>query len=238
MTAAGRRRNRLLSWLAKLGWGVVLVSVSAVLVLRWYPPPTSAFMLRAQWSSADESPHDRYRWTDWEHISPHVMLAVIAAEDQKFLKHWGIDFEQMRIALQENRRRRLPRGASTITQQVAKNLFLWPGRSYLRKGMEAYFALLIELLWSKRRILEVYVNIAEFAPGTFGAAAASRTFFAKPPGQIHADEAALLAAVLPNPRRLELGRPSAYVRQRAGWIRGQMERLGGVGLLDDPRFGA
>ncbi len=238
MIAKRRHRNRFLSLLMRLAGVALLLSVSAVLALRWYPPPTTAFMIRAQFLVADGLPQDHYRWADWEQISPYLKLAVIAAEDQKFLHHWGIDLEQTRNALRENKHRRRPRGASTITQQVAKNLFLWPGRSYLRKGLEAYFALLIELLWSKRRILEVYVNVAEFAPGTYGAEAASNKYFAKPAREIDAEEAALLAAVLPNPRQLTLERPSPYVRGRARWIRTHMDRLGGIRLLDDPGFRA
>lgn len=161
-----------------------------------------------------------------------MALAVIAAEDQKFPQHWGFDWQQIKSAVKENKRRTHVRGASTITQQVAKNLFLWPGRSYVRKGLEAYFTVVLELLWSKQRILEVYLNIAEFSPGVFGVAAASARYFAKSAAGLNAHDAALLAAVLPNPRRLMLSRPSSYLHSRARWIRNQMDQLGGVNYLN------
>jgi monofunctional biosynthetic peptidoglycan transglycosylase len=168
----------------------------------------------------------RYRWVGRESISPHMRLAVVAAEDQKFPHHWGFDFESIADAVQEKGARGRLRGASTITQQVARNLFLWPGRSYVRKGLEAYFTVLLEALWSKQRILEVYLNIAEFADGTYGVYTASQTFFGKRSSALDRQDAALLAAVLPNPARLHVRNPSAYVRERAGWIEEQMAHLG------------
>jgi monofunctional biosynthetic peptidoglycan transglycosylase len=187
-------------------------------------------MMRYERSSSDRAPLDS-RWTDWERISPHVALAVIAAEDQRFLDHGGFDLDSLRDAWQKAQRGGALRGASTISQQVSKNLFLWPGRSFVRKGLEAYLTVALELLWSKRRILEVYLNIAEFGEGVFGIGAASERFFAKVPAAITEAEAALLAAVLPNPSTLLVGRPSAYVRERQSWIRGQMTRLRANGLL-------
>jgi len=210
----------------------IIGSVSVVWVLRWYPPPTTAFMLRTQYFSSNGDAGIEHRWAPRGRISPYVALAVMAAEDQKFPQHWGFDFQQIRSAVQENKQRTHARGASTITQQVAKNLFLWPGRSYLRKGLEAYFTVVLELLWSKQRILEVYLNIAEFAPGVFGVAAASARYFAKSAAGLNANDAALLAAVLPNPRGLKLSRPSPYLRGRAQWIRKQMDQLGGVSYLN------
>jgi monofunctional biosynthetic peptidoglycan transglycosylase len=210
----------------------ILVSVSVVWVLRWYPPPTTTFILRTQYFSGSGDPGIEHRWAPWGRIAPHMALAVIAAEDQKFPLHWGFDFQQIRNAVQENKQRTHARGASTITQQVAKNLFLWPGRSYLRKGLEAYFTVVLELLWSKQRILEVYLNIAEFAPGVFGVAAASARYLGKSATDVNAKDAALLAAVLPNPRRLKFSQPSPYLRGRAQWIRRQMEQLGGVSYLN------
>ena len=157
-------------------------------------------------------------------------MAVIAAEDQKFAHHFGFDFESIADALDDNAQRR--RGASTISQQVAKNLYLWPGRSYLRKGVEAYLTLLIESLWPKRRILEIYLNVAEFGSGIFGAEAASRQFFEKPARRLSLWEASLLAAVLPNPKRMSALRPSAYVRSRAADIRRWVRKLGGKQYLE------
>ena len=167
----------------------------------------------------------RYQWVDWEKISPHAPLAVVAAEDQKFPFHWGFDRQAITDAWQERVEGIRFRGASTISQQVAKNLFLWPGKSFVRKGIEAYFTLLIEIFWPKQRILEVYLNIAEFGNGIYGVGAASKTFFRKAPNRLRRRECALMAAVLPNPLRLQLGRPSSYVTSRSEWILDEMERL-------------
>jgi monofunctional biosynthetic peptidoglycan transglycosylase len=162
-----------------------------------------------------------------------MCLAVVAAEDQRFPKHWGFDFASIADAVEEQGERGHLRGASTITQQVARNLFLWQGRSYLRKGLEAYFTVLLELLWPKRRILEVYLNIAEFGEGNFGVGAGAQAFFGKHPIELRTSEAALLAAVLPNPNRLRVRNPSAYVRGRASWVESQMTQLGGSAYLKD-----
>ena len=173
----------------------------------------------------------RYVWSDWNEISPHLAASVIAAEDQKFPDHFGFDFESIANALEEPERKR--RGASTISQQVVKNLYLWPGRSLVRKGLEAYLTLAIETLWPKRRILEIYLNIAEFGPDVFGAAAGSELHFRKSPGRLSAREAALMAAVLPNPARFSAGRPSEYVAQRADRIGSEAHRLRVRGALRD-----
>jgi monofunctional biosynthetic peptidoglycan transglycosylase len=151
---------------------------------------------------------------------------VIAAEDQNFLEHGGFDYASIRKAMEQNRRRGRTRGASTITQQVAKNLFLWPGRNFVRKGMEAWFTVVIEAFWSKQRILEVYLNVAEFGDGVYGVGAASRHFFNKRPSRLTRHESALLAAVLPSPRRFHVDRPSTYVQRRSWWIERQMSHLG------------
>jgi monofunctional biosynthetic peptidoglycan transglycosylase len=198
----------------------------AVLALRWIPPPTTSFMLQHE-----GQPH--HRWVAWSEISPHVAMAVIAAEDQKFPQHHGFDFASISSALsgEEERRLRSLRGASTISQQVAKNLFLWPGRSVLRKGFEAWLTLWIEALWPKRRILEVYLNVAEFGPGIFGVGAASAAYFGIPPARLGPFEAARLAAVLPDPRRLHVIDPGPYALERAEWIQGQVEMLGGPAYL-------
>lgn len=173
----------------------------------------------------------QYRWVDWPRISPQIKVAVIAAEDQTFPTHHGFDLASIDDALEDRELGRRVRGASTISQQVAKNLFLWPGQSWLRKGLEAYFTTLIETLWPKRRILEVYLNIAEFGSGVFGVGAASEIYFGKRPAGLDAPDAALLAAVLPSPKRMRVKSPSRYVRSRQQWILGQMHGLGGVGLL-------
>jgi monofunctional biosynthetic peptidoglycan transglycosylase len=174
----------------------------------------------------------RHEWRDWDRISRHAAVAVMAAEDQAFLRHTGFDFKQIDRALADRERGRRVRGASTITQQVAKNLYLWPGQSWLRKGLEAGITVLIEACWSKQRILEVYLNIAEFGRGTWGVEAASQRYFHRSAAELSRSQAALLAAVLPSPRRMRVDAPSAYVRRRQEWILGQMSALGGPAELD------
>ncbi len=158
-----------------------------------------------------------------------MALAVIAAEDQKFPEHWGFDVDAIETALGSEGERM--RGASTLSQQTAKNLFLWDGRSWVRKGLEAGLTVGIETVWTKRRILTVYLNIAEFGQGTFGVEAAAQRYFHKPASRLTIAEAALLAAVLPNPIRFRADAPSGYVRQRQQWIMRQMRQLGGEGFL-------
>lgn len=165
------------------------------------------------------------QWVAWQDIADSLALAVIAAEDQRFFMHAGIDVESIRKSVEESRRGEGLRGASTITQQVAKNIYLWRDRSFLRKGIEAWLALLVDLAWPKQRILEVYLNVAEFGPGLYGVGAAGHVYFGKPANTITDAEAALLAAVLPSPTRLDAGNPSDYVRERQRWIIGQMQRL-------------
>ncbi len=216
--------------------GLVLAcSVLAVLPFRWLPVPMTSFMLQDRVGalfSGEEGYRYAHDWVSWEEISPNAAVAVIAAEDQKFPDHWGFDFESIDKAMSDAKRGRRLRGASTISQQVAKNLYLWPGQSWVRKGMEAWFTVLIEALWTKQRILEVYLNSAEFGRGTWGVEAASRRYFRKPAAGLATGEAALLAAVLPAPKRLRVDAPSAYVRRRQAWIQGQMAALGGPSLLD------
>jgi monofunctional glycosyltransferase len=202
--------------------------------MRWVDPATSAFILRDRfvaWKANDGSFVFRHQWVDLKQIAPPMQLAVIASEDQKFPDHRGFDFASINSALEESQGRHRARGASTITQQVAKNLFLWPGHSWVRKGVEAYFTVLIEAFWPKHRILEVYLNIAEFGRGAYGVEAASRVYFRKSAAQLTVYEAALLAVVLPNPQRLKVAAPSLYVRSRQRWVVGQMQDLGGAGYL-------
>jgi len=178
--------------------------------------------------SSKETKLVRYYWADYDEISKNMGLAVIAAEDQNFPFHFGFDVEQIQKAIKENKKGRRLRGASTITQQVAKNLFLWEGKSFIRKGLEAYFTLLIELLWTKERILEVYLNIVELGDMIFGVGAACRIYFNRTPDKISQSQAALLAAVLPNPIRYSAKYPSGYIIKRQSWILGQMGSLGGT----------
>jgi monofunctional biosynthetic peptidoglycan transglycosylase len=209
-------------------------SIVVVLLLRWVPPPTSAFMLAARADAmldGDFRYRNQYEWVPLEAISPHAAMAAIAAEDQLFPFHTGFDFESIRKAVKHNAKGRRVRGASTITQQTAKNLFLWSGRSWLRKGLEVYFTVLIEALWPKDRILEVYLNVAQFGRGVYGVQAASREFFDKDATKLTRRQSALLAAVLPNPIRLRVAAPSPYVLRRTERIMGQMRALGGSAYL-------
>jgi monofunctional biosynthetic peptidoglycan transglycosylase len=218
----------------KLLFALFLATLLPVIALRWIDPPFSAFMARNAahaWWEGRADYRWRYRWVNWDRISPHAKLAVIAAEDQLFPEHVGFDFTAISKAWDRNQDGKRPRGASTISQQVAKNLFLWPGRSYFRKGIEAYFTALIELFWPKRRILEVYLNVAEFGDGIYGVAAAGESFFRKSPSALTPAEAALIAAVLPNPIKLRADRPSAYTLTRQRWILRQMRTLGGVAFV-------
>jgi monofunctional biosynthetic peptidoglycan transglycosylase len=215
---------------------LVLLSVGSVAVFRWIDPPYSAFMAEAQiaaWTGRDSSYVFRHSWVDLNRISPNLPLAVVASEDQKFPEHWGFDVESIERAYALNQHSHRVRGASTISQQVAKNLFLWSGRSYFRKGLEAYFTLLIEGFWPKRRILEIYLNIAEFGYGTYGAEAAAQRFFHTSAARLSRSDAAVLAAVLPNPVRLSAAAPSRYIQLRRDWILRQMQALGGSEMLDE-----
>jgi monofunctional biosynthetic peptidoglycan transglycosylase len=234
------RRRSFLGRLARATlWLIVIciaMSVLAVVSLRRINPPFTAFMAEAQvaaWASRDANYLGRHGWVDLDRISPNLPLAVVASEDQKFPEHWGFDVEAIEKAYALNQHSHRVRGASTISQQVAKNLFLWSGRSFFRKGLEAYFTVLIESLWPKRRILEVYLNIAEFGPGTYGAEAAAQRYFHKPASRLTRGDAAVLAAVLPNPQRYSAAAPSRYVLERRDWILGQMQGLGGPEMLGE-----
>jgi monofunctional biosynthetic peptidoglycan transglycosylase len=218
---------------------VLVATALPVVAMRWIAPWYSAFMLDAALDASrrgETNYHTDYRWADLEQISPHAAVAVIAAEDQSFPFHTGFDFKSIREAVRSNeaqakKRRPRVRGASTISQQVAKNLFLWPGRSYFRKGCEAYFTLLIEFTWPKDRILEVYLNVAQFGDGIYGVEAASQRFYRMPAARLGRYESATLAAVLPNPITFKVQAPSAYVTKRRDFILEQMRRLGGPNYL-------
>lgn len=224
-----KRPGRVLRFITGLLLAIVLASLLPVLAFRWLTPPTSAVILQR---SLTEDRQQNWQWTDIENISPHVALAVVAAEDQKFPQHRGFDLQAIQAAIEHNSRGERVRGASTLTQQVARNLFLWQGRSYLRKGLEAWFTLLLELCWPKQRILEVYLNIAETGPQTFGMEAAAWRYFSRPASRLTREQAALLAAILPNPRRLQAQSPSPYVLERRKHILQQMQQLGGTKYLD------
>ena len=226
--------RKLLRWI----WGALLVgmvlSLAAVLPLRWWPPVSSAFMVEARLTAlanGDFSFHLRHTWVDRARISAQMQLAVIASEDQKFPFHHGFDFSSIQDALREQEAGIRSRGASTLSQQTAKNLFLWGGHSYVRKALEAWFTTLLELCLPKSRILTIYLNSAQFGPDVFGVEAAARTYFHKHAAALTRSEAAQLAAVLPNPVRLHADKPSAYVAGRREWILGQMRDLGDISYL-------
>jgi monofunctional biosynthetic peptidoglycan transglycosylase len=220
--------KRLRRWLFWSIATLILISIIPVLVFRWVAPPTSAVMLTRTLIEAEQQD---YQWVPLAHMSADLPLAVVASEDQKFPDHFGFDISAIKDAVEQHAQGRRLRGASTLTQQVARNLFLWQGRSFLRKGLEAWLTVLLELLWSKERILEVYLNIAETGKQTFGVQAASLKFFSRPASAVTREQAALLAAVLPNPLRFQARRPSVYVIKRRNEILVQMAQLGGRAYL-------
>jgi monofunctional biosynthetic peptidoglycan transglycosylase len=214
----------------------VVATAALVLPLRWLPPLTTSFMI-ITWVTKPAGAGDmRYDWVSRTAISSDAAAAVMAAEDQKFFEHAGFDLQSIENAYRHNQRGRHIKGGSTISQQVAKNLFLWPGRSWLRKGIEAYLTVWIELLLPKERILELHLNIAQFGPTVFGVEAASRLYFGKPAARLNRSEAALLAAVLPNPVHLQVARPSTYVQRRQAWIMYQSARLERAGIFSPSRW--
>ena len=219
-------------WIAAIAW--LALTWLLVLLLRFVPPPTSAFMLERSFAAlrnGERGYATKYHWVAAENVSRELPIALLAGEDQKFPTHHGFDVQAIADALDEADEGERLRGASTISQQTAKNLFLWGGRSFVRKGLEAYFTVLLEITWPKRRILEVYMNVVEFGDGIYGADAAAREFFRKPPSQLTAHESALLTAVLPNPRKLRVDRPSPYVLHHAEWVERQVRQLGGIAYL-------
>lgn len=215
--------KRLFRFIFKLiGW-FLLLSVLLVLIYKWAPVPATPLMLIRYFEHSEEAvKHD---WVPIEEISPNLQLAVVASEDQNFLHHNGFDYKAIQKAMEENKSRKRTRGASTISQQTAKNVFLWPQRSWVRKGFEVYFTFLIELFWSKERILEVYLNSIEMGKGVYGAEAASKHWFGKSAAKLSPYEAAALAAVLPNPREYRANPASNFIQQRKNWIVRQMQNL-------------
>jgi monofunctional biosynthetic peptidoglycan transglycosylase len=225
---AFRLIQRPLHWIRYLALFFFLSTAAVTLLFGVLPPPATPLMLircAEQWTDGDPV-RLRKDWTPLEDISPHLVEAVIAAEDQQFFQHRGFDWESIVDAFAVNMQGRRKLGASTITQQTAKNLFLWPDRSWLRKGLEAYFTLLMETFWTKRRILAVYLNVIETGNGIYGVEAASRHYFGTGAKHIGRGQAALIAAVLPNPRRWSPARPTAYIANRQAWILRQMDLRG------------
>lgn len=220
--------KKIFRFILKIFLGLFLFSILIVVVYKFVPVPFTPLMaIRYFENPDDELRHD---WVPIDDISRHLQLAVIASEDQNFVKHKGFDFEAIQEAMEDNQSGRKIRGASTISQQTAKNVFLWPGRTWFRKGLEAYFTFLIEMLWSKERILEVYLNSIEMGKGVYGAQAAAMHWFGKNAGDLTAYESAAIAAVLPNPRKYRASPASNFIQGRKNWIVRQMQYYGKFSL--------
>lgn len=233
---AGARRHPVVRWCAWLLLAFVAATWLPVLLLRFVPPVASAYMVERGLAQAWRGNRDfriHYRWVPWSRIAPAAPLAMVAGEDQTFPFNHGFDIASIRSAVEVAEAGGRLRGASTITQQTARNLFLWSGGGFFRKGLEAWFTVLIDFTWPKRRVLEVYANIAELGDGIYGVEAAAQAYWREPASRLTTRQSALLAAVLPNPRGWHADRPSAYVQRRAAWIERQMRQLGGVAYVQD-----
>ncbi len=228
---------KLFKWIWRLIWKTTLwffaLSIGLTILYRFVPIPITPLMvIRLVEQAFDEKKEVRlYKdWVPFSEISKNAPQAVYGSEDQKFLDHNGFDFESMEKAWENNKKGKRVKGASTITQQTVKNVFLWPSRSYLRKGLEAYFTVLVEFLWSKERIMEVYLNVIEMGDGIYGIEAAAQTYYKKPAAKLNRNQAAMIAAVLPNPRRWNPSRPTNYIVGRQAWILRQMNNLAPIGF--------
>lgn len=220
--------QKLVKWVFKVAIGFFILSVFSAIVFRWVPVPFTPLMLIRnieQWSKGEKAPFE-HDWVSMDKISQNLAKAVIVSEDQKFMEHFGFDVEAIEKAYEKNKKGKKIKGASTITQQTAKNVFLWPSRTYVRKGFEVYFTFLIEVFWSKNRILEVYLNSIEMGKGIYGAEAAAQHWFRKPAAKLSSYEAASIAAILPNPRRYRASGSSGYIERRKNWILRQMNYYG------------
>lgn len=228
-------KEKVLYWAKKIIPIVLLVCIGSslllVIIYKWVPPPGTLIMLDRQ-ISADRGNVD-YRWVNYNKISPYIKVCAIASEDQNFPDHYGFDVEAIQKAAKYNAKHKKTRGASTISQQVAKNVFLWQGRSWLRKGLEIYFTFLVELIWSKERILEVYLNVAEMGKLTFGVQAASKKYFHKNASELTVEESARLISVLPSPLKWNPVNPGPFVARRQRWILTQYYMLGGKQVLKE-----
>lgn len=222
--------KKLLTKILKILIVFVAISFLSVLLFRWIPVPVTPLMLVrcAEQKLSGNSMKLKKDWVSIDKINNTLQLAVVCSEDQNFLNHHGFDFEAIEKAIDFNKNHKRKRGASTISQQTAKNVFLWPGRSWIRKGFEVYFTFLIELLWSKERIMEMYLNVIEMGNGVYGAEAAAKTFFHIPASNLSASQSALLAAVLPNPRKFSVSHPTHYIVSRQHWVLEQMNFWGGM----------
>lgn len=213
------RTRGLFGWTWYVMWRLMLILALLLLTLRFIAPPTTSFMLQSPYPVS-------YQWISIDKLPSHIPLAMVASEDQLFTKHFGVDFTAITKALDQHDDGKGLRGASTLTQQTAKNLLLWPGRSFIRKGLEAMLAISLEVIWGKKRILEVYINVAEFGQGIYGVEAASQHYFNKSARYLSKNEAARLAVLLPSPRKRNPNNLSPYLSQRAVWVERQMKQLG------------
>ncbi|WP_111637226.1 monofunctional biosynthetic peptidoglycan transglycosylase [Marinomonas shanghaiensis] len=214
-----KRKRGILRKIWTLLWCVLLLLILVLLVFRFAPIPTTAFMLQSDYPV-------KQTWISIDKLPSHMPLAVVASEDQRFPDHFGVDFAAISKALSQYDEGDGLRGASTITQQTAKNLFLWSGRSFIRKGLEAGLAVGLETLWGKKRILEVYLNVAEFGKGIYGVEAASQQYFGRSASKLTMNQAARLAVLLPSPRTRSPNNLTYYLRQRVDWVEVQMQQLG------------
>jgi monofunctional biosynthetic peptidoglycan transglycosylase len=224
------RVKTVFNWAFRLIAGAIVALFLLILLFRWVPVPVTSFMIQdrvASIFSKEKTDRFKYQWVPLTKISRQLQRAAVASEDQLFADHYGFDFNQIEKAFKERQRSRKKRfrGASTITQQVAKNLFLWPGNSWVRKGLEAGITVLLELTWPKKRILEVYLNIAEFGQGVWGAEAAAKHFYRKPAATLNKEQAAMMITVLPAPKKMRIDKPTAYMLRRQQWIMRQMGRI-------------
>lgn len=225
----GKKIKKIFRWIGRAILLFFVLSIVTVLLYKFIPVPITPLMLQRlpeQAFGENRSMRLKKEWVSLDKISPNIQLAVVCAEDQKFLDHFGFDIEAIKKAAANNQKSKKIKGASTISQQTAKNVFLLPVRSYIRKGLEVYFTFLIELMWSKERILEVYLNVIELGDGIYGAGAGANYYFHKNAAQLTPSEAALMAAVLPNPLKYKVDKPGRYEKRRQKWILRQMAHWG------------
>ncbi|MCL6258449.1 monofunctional biosynthetic peptidoglycan transglycosylase [Aquiflexum sp. TKW24L] len=225
--------KKIFRFIFKLALWFFILSIGLTIIYRFIPVPITPLMVIRLWEQAWDEKKEVRLYKDWvsiANISKHMPQAVYAAEDQKFLEHNGFDWKAMEEAWEKNKKGKRIKGASTISQQTAKNVFLWPSRNLIRKGLEAYFTFLIEIIWNKERIMEVYLNVIEMGPGIYGIEAASQTFYNRPASKLTRQQSAMIAAVLPNPIRWSPVKPTGYIRGRQSWILRQMNNLAPIGF--------
>lgn len=219
--------KRFIRFIFRLCIGLFILSLALVILFKWVAVPVTPLMVIRSFEQSDtEFKFWKHQWVPLEEISTNLQLAVICSEDQNFLTHKGFDLKAIEKAIENNKKGKRIKGASTISQQTAKNVFLWPQRSWFRKGLETYFTFLIELLWSKERIMEVYLNSIEMGPGVYGAEAASNYWFKTTAKRLNRDQSSALAAILPNPLKYKANPASLFIEQRKTWIKGQMNIMG------------